>query len=259
MPAPFTAKLIDEPAHPTNFEANTSGFSGDRWYLVDTDDPARAVNRADTPGIPVVGDPWGAGDYSGCLCFRTRAQRWGGRDEGARRGSTWVQAFYATPSEDNQIEPTEPGTKWTEIVAGETAQLLPYGLDPGDTAPINNGDGFNISVGLTQLVVVRNWPLNTFTGFARLNTLNKGRLFNDAPVTFPAVLGTSVTFGVAAEEAQFLGFTQQVVGRSMRITMTIGVGLSPFAQWKKRLPDGKYDTGTAEARVYGTGDFSDLW
>lgn len=259
MPAPFTATLIDDKDHPTRFASTANGFEGERWYLVDTDDPARAVSRIDTPAIPIYGDPWNAGEYSGCLCLRLEAERWGGRDEGTRRGSTWVRASYSTPAEGFEVFPTEPGKMWTEVVSGQISQTLQHGIDPGDLDPINNGDGFNINVGVIQKIVTRNWPVDFLYDIGRLDGLTSDQSFNDAAIVLPPVLGTLHTMPYAARTVQFVGFDHQVVGRSLRIRMQLAVGLSPKVKWNKKFPDGRYGITLSEARVYNEASFSGLW
>ena len=260
MPAPYTVTLIDEPDHPLVFSSTPNGFEGERWYRVGTDDPAKAVNPALCPGVPVYGDGWDAGDYADCKCVNVRAQRGGGREQGTRVGFCWVRTAYSTPSEDFQILPTEPGTKWTEVQAGQTTQTLFAGYEAGaKDHPINNGDGYNVNVGIVSYVVTRNWPVGYLTEIDRLNTLIQKQVFNDAEVVLPPVLGTIKNITLAKGQCQLVGFTAQVVGRSLRIQYTLVVGLSRFYKWLPRLPDGKYAASAYESEVYGEADFSNLW
>jgi len=262
MPAPFTVQLIDEPAHPTRFRANANGYEGERWYLVGTDAPDLAISPTDSPGIPQQYDPWDLGQYKDVRCVSVEAERWGGRDQGARFGSCWVRANYATPNESYEVQPTEPGTKWSEIAISSTTQTLRVGLDEDDTAtPIENGDGFNVNVGIIQYIVTRNWPLDYVVGTGYLNTLTALQAFNSEDVTIPPLLGTTGTILLAEDTAQYIGYTAQVVGKSLRIQHTLAVGLSPRHTWLARFPDGSYaDKADAyETLVYPSRSFAGLW
>ena len=259
MPAPFTVTLIDNQEHPTRFRSSGNGFEGERWYRVDTDQADRAIDPAQSPGVPVREESWSAGQYASCQCYSVEAQRQAGRDQGTRVGHCWVRASYATPSDSFEIFPTEPGSKWTEVVAGQTSQNINYGLLPSENNPINNGDGLNINVGLIQYIVTRNWPVSYLTDLTRLNTLQTGQLFNDAAIVLPPVLGTTAALSLQAKEAQFVGFDPQVVGRSLRIRYTLSVGLSPRYSWRKKKPDGGYISSVLSATTYKSASFAGLW
>lgn len=268
--------IRDSNSHPTELTHTLRGYSGRRWYRVNSDIESEAVAAS---GLPKLGDPW-AVNLDGCVVTEIRTERAGGQDDGTpgNGGWSWVEVKYDPISStgggggDNP-QATRHLDTWTEIRNNIQSETIYKPVDddgrPELSAPtIRNGDGATRLRGVVEYVVhVAYSSTVAQPAYSRYNSLTVPCHTNRNSITLPALYkmgGTRIQ--IAAGNALYKGYSASVNGQFLEIAHTIEVAPTlsrppgkPFLEYWEVVEDDGSVSNDTWSQIYPSADWSDLW
>lgn len=258
---------------PWEVTRSTTGMTGLRTYMVNTDLVDKALTAT---GLPGIDEPWDANLYPDLKVVQVGpAKVLGGYDATGDGSGGWcaVPVRYATPNGQLAVFP-QPGTKWTEISAGIEAYTgyFPLKRKTGpnpDTpnvdvsppfAPSNNGDGFPVKQATYAARVHAYYEPDHVYDAARLITLSRPCKTNNAVLRLPRIMGYPQLEWVM-KRGQVLYLTHEVVrdGPAMRITHHLEVSNDFLFRWQYQDAKGQAVGGVVFDQVYDEADLGGLW
>lgn len=190
------AKTLRNQRYKWGYRRTPDGYEGVRYYLVNTTDP---VDAAGATSLPAMGDGWGGAAPSLLVVTDYDFEYYGGRDNAGdnnRTGWTVVRVTYRTPGDT----PFRAVGSWCEIKPAVQQVKLSYDVRfntvgaPTETKePINNGEGIQVDVGYTAIIVHRVLTSGDFSDalIDKLEALQHGQKVNSDAVTLPKILNIS--------------------------------------------------------------------
>lgn len=254
------------------------GSTGIRDYFIDTPDIEAAATAT---GLPTFGTSWG-----GSLATLTVQNiaivpiiQHGGDTP---HGRCWARLNYEAPGLVNSTQYGFPGLKYSRVSSQVTGQKIIADIrltssnsttvntltDPldGQTiqeaygTQIDNGRGIIIDVGYTEVEITRFMDYTDMTSslWDKLEAFQAYQLTNDASVTIPTIVGTTLTRTYAARRLRMVQF--EVGGDTAVTRLTMRFLAAPFDhdyrwhltdEFNRVLPD----SFRQRSRRYGVGSF----
>lgn len=213
-------------------------WEGVRYFWADTDDVTEAMLAAGLPSIDEAWDPVNLPDLK-VTKIGPPAGSWGQEGATGMSGTILIPVYYKTPG--IQVLPYEIGDAWTEIASGQTSIMVQTGLvlSGGDWVPdtllpaINNGQGTQKTVGVVEARVIAVYSEANY--HAKKNTWAQyatEACFNSDAFTLPAIREGSTTHAIGVEQAQYMGFEMEMIGKGkVRATHRLSLFGSPYFKW----------------------------
>ncbi|MFO0833650.1 MAG: hypothetical protein U0638_01665 [Phycisphaerales bacterium] len=259
-----SGSVMGQSTRETLARLSNTEWEGQRWYMVDTHDPEEAMLAS---GLPAHGSEWSAAIPSLIVIKIGPPSLIVGR-AGApdRSGTMFVPVFYRTPG--LAFFQPEVGDAWTEIASGQSSIVVQTGLvyAGGNWVPdtllpaINNGQGAQKTVGVVEARVVAVYSeanyhskKNTWAQYA------SEACFNSDAFTMPPVRDGSTPHSIAAEQAQYMGFEMETLGKGkVQATHRLGLFGSPYYRWFELDHDGMPIGTQFSARLWTSRPFAGI-
>jgi hypothetical protein len=262
----LSATLKRDPSNgfPYELTRTPTGFQGVRSYLVNTGDLTRIFTEP-VVGLPLYGEAWDPALPD--LKVRSITPRYiGGRaDANGEYNWTAVVCAYQTPGVSILDYPLKPGDVISQLASEDLTQRVRYPVDdagdPDFATLIDNGDGYDIDVGLNTITIRKGLTKAQFQAldFGRLYRLNRKKPLNLDGVIVPNINGIDMTLSFNAKQLRYKGWTSQAVSAdSVVMEHTVLAAPDHDAVWIDRDAVGAGDVKVA-AQVYPAESFAGLW
>lgn len=263
--------------HPSHLQQTDRGYSGMRWYRVNTDIEADAINAG---GLPKVGDSWdGSTQLVDCIVTSVGpTTRAGGSDSGSRGdgGWSWIPVYYGPVQYGGGfgggVRPRGHLDAWTEVRSSLESSPIMFGTqfdsDERDVVdlPIRNGEGTTRLIGVLELVVrvMYNTQISV-PQFSLFNSLMRPALHvNREPITTPFLYRTRARYEIPAYCALYKGYQSSQNNQYLEIAHTIEIAQTPeelYVRWEPVDAKGQPLPGQSSrtARIYSSRSFAGLF
>lgn len=262
----LSATLKRDPSNgfPYELSRTPNGYQGVLTFLVNTGNLTRIFTEP-VAGLPAYGDPWSA-EFPD-LKLRTITPRFiGGVPDGAGEYN-WsaVVCAYQTPGVSILDYPLKPGDVISQLASEDLTQRVRFPVDdagdPDFSTVIDNGDGYDVDVGLNTITIRKGLTKAQFQAqdFGRLYRLNRRKPLNLDGVVVPNINGIDVSLPFNPRELRYKGWSSQAVSSdSVVIEHTVLAAPDHDAVWIDRDAVGTGDVKIA-AQVYPAESFAGLW
>lgn len=262
MPDVPRAELIWNPGYAPVLVDHEDTTIGVRHYKVNTGDESNVFRAA---GLPRRFDRWDA-SHPGLLCVTRATERIGGTDDTTTATGAWTRVRCEYDLRASQRPYPIPNGKFTQIFSriSSVTQILDVrkptdGTPSAFDRPIENGKGAQREIG-GAIVKVTTFPTDVSNGLlGRMMDYQARQVVNDAPLTFPKIVGLNTSFSAARGTCRYVDLEVGVEYDLLKIVQTFQ--LAPNASsyyWWTVGTDGLPVT-RVEAWLYQQESFVGLW
>jgi len=247
-----------------SFEDGPGGYVGLREYLVSgASTLAEAVTGA-VSGLPARGDPWSV-DYPGCQALTRKAEWIVVNRIGEALGRIKVSVPYGPPnfaSVSDNPAPTRAGQTWSEYGIGTISQPVMYGFNVGTTthlnAPIDNGRGVNLDVGILVLKVSKAYAPNAAIPISQFLGLMRPSKVNDHDIVVPSPFGRTNALAFTAGQLLYKSHAIELRNSLTIVTHELWASEDWLYSWVQESEDGE-PLARNTVEIYEKASFAGLW
>jgi hypothetical protein len=252
----ITAQYIDDDDFAEELVKTATGMRGVRYYKCNTRIRELAF---EANGLPLLGDSWSARHPELRATQYENPVYVGGKVNATNEdGHCFVPVVYTTG------EPVD-GDVWTEIGGSiETFQRY-FPINPtASEAPIANGDGVSVEVGLATLTVVKLYKPDERETLGpliqRMYELKFLQAVSEEGMSLPPLRFTEISINVEAGMLRFHDFSVNTEAGLVEVRITMKVAPDHDFRWQPVIGDGTASNSPPQvAVVYERRSFAGLW
>lgn len=262
-----TATPIDNAERPWSIQRTLNATTGQRWYKVDSADPAEVMFAT---GLPWIGSPWNSTTYSNLLVTEVGPQdTWSHVQGGANRpGWSYVPVIYRTLDDTTGFSDPDPPagvdvkhtvyTRSTQSVTVRRGLVFISGQDPaGLEIPPSGSQTGTIVADITGGLLIDNGngapkEVNTITaavsGYralknpydeSMLEALCTDSAVNSDTVTLPPVYGSDHSRTFTPGKLRFSGYDLEKKQGLWHLRVSLEIRYNHYYYWSNVNKDGE--------------------
>lgn len=241
---------------------SATGMEGTRFGTTNSRDAVRGYVGA--AGMPRVGDAWSP-SYGALKVSAIRSRPWGGTDNPAtgENGRTLWQIEYS--DRPIVVLPQVPGARFTRLATSAEQQPIEDDVraEPNNpagefNAPIANGDGTSIAVGVVQAHVHVAHALNDPPNVVRMIGLVRDKPTNDEDVSLPELENTNLVLHFEPGQVQYWDFGIAAEGSILRVVHVLNLAPDFLFRWAMRDRKGRV-VEKKKAMIYPSAPIGGFW